>query len=115
MQVIAGYCVALDLTARDLQTNAKDKGLPWCVPKGYDHFTPVGCFLEKGKVPEPHGIELYCLVNGVQRQRGSTADMIFQLPQLVAEIRRSFWSACGCLTRHTSWCVEAVFHSEGLA
>ncbi|CAE7798107.1 DNAH7, partial [Symbiodinium necroappetens] len=33
--VVAGYCLALDLTARDLQLAAKEKGMPWSVPKGY--------------------------------------------------------------------------------
>jgi acylpyruvate hydrolase len=37
----AGYCLALDLTARNLQDKAKKKGHPWTVAKGYDTFTPI--------------------------------------------------------------------------
>lgn len=97
MEVIAGYTVALDLTARDLQTSAKERGLPWSVPKGYDHFTPVGSFIDKAKVPEPHGVELFCSVNGTERQRGHTKDMIFQVPQLIVEITKIFTLEAGDL------------------
>ncbi|CAJ1429265.1 unnamed protein product [Effrenium voratum] len=90
MDVVVGYCIALDLTARDLQTAAKDKGLPWSVPKGYDHFTPVGQFIDKTAIPDPHNLELFCEVNGVQRQRGSTGEMIFKLPKLIAHISSIF-------------------------
>eukprot|EP00913_Durusdinium_trenchii_P016902 g15890.t1 len=72
MEVISGYCVALDLTARDLQTAAKDRGLPW------------------SEVPDPTNLELFCEVNGQQRQRGHTGDMIFKPPQLIAEISKVF-------------------------
>jgi len=37
-----GYTILLDITARDLQWEAKRKGLPWTVAKGFDTFTPVG-------------------------------------------------------------------------
>ncbi|CAJ1358132.1 unnamed protein product, partial [Effrenium voratum] len=96
MDVVVGYCIALDLTARDLQTAAKDKGLPWSVPKGYDHFTPVGQFIDKTAIPDPHNLELFCEVNGVQRQRGSTGEMIFKLPKLIL-ICELAESACVCL------------------
>mmetsp|Transcript_51068 Transcript_51068/g.95638 ORF Transcript_51068/g.95638 Transcript_51068/m.95638 type:complete len:230 (+) Transcript_51068:53-742(+) len=89
-KVIAGYCVALDLTARDLQKNAKDQGMPWCVPKGYDHFTPIGKFIDKGLVPDPQALELFCYVNGGERQRGFTKDMVFTIPALVAHISSIF-------------------------
>ncbi|MDE2996977.1 MAG: fumarylacetoacetate hydrolase family protein, partial [Bacteroidota bacterium] len=41
---VAGYAVGLDMTARDLQQKAKEKGLPWSVAKGYDTFAPLGIF-----------------------------------------------------------------------
>lgn len=42
MSHVAGYTLALDLTARDLQVEAKAKGLPWTAAKGFDTFCPVG-------------------------------------------------------------------------
>ena len=44
------------------------------VQPGQDHFTPVGSFIDKAKVPEPHGVELFCSVNGTERQRGHTKE-----------------------------------------
>ena len=61
-----------------------------------DHFTPVGQFIDKTAIPDPHNLELFCEVNGVQRQRGSTGEMIFKLPKLIL-IRELAESACVCL------------------
>ena len=38
---VAGYLIAVDMTARDVQTEAKKKGMPWSVSKGYDSFLPL--------------------------------------------------------------------------
>jgi 2-keto-4-pentenoate hydratase/2-oxohepta-3-ene-1,7-dioic acid hydratase in catechol pathway len=45
MDHISGYALALDMTARELQAVAKQKGLPWTLAKGYDTFTPIGNFV----------------------------------------------------------------------
>lgn len=42
MNTIAGYCLAIDLTARTLQNEAAKSGLPWSISKGFDTFCPVG-------------------------------------------------------------------------
>ena len=42
------------------------------------------------EVPDPTNLELFCEVNGQQRQRGHTGDMIFKPPQLIAEISKVF-------------------------
>lgn len=42
MTFVAGYCLALDLTARDIQAEAKKNGLPWTISKGFDTSCPVG-------------------------------------------------------------------------
>eukprot|EP00434_Breviolum_minutum_P010844 symbB.v1.2.009560.t1/scaffold598.1/size183230/2 len=97
MEVVAGYTVALDLTARDLQSAAKERGLPWSVPKGYDHFTPVGSFIDKSKISDPSTLELFCEVNGVERQKGHTKDMIFHVPRLIMEISKVFTLEAGDL------------------
>ena len=43
-----GYVLGIDLTARDLQEEAKKKGLPWSAAKGFDTFNPVSQFIPKG-------------------------------------------------------------------
>ena len=42
MNFIEGYCLAIDVTARDLQRKAQKEGLPWCMAKGLDTFCPIG-------------------------------------------------------------------------
>lgn len=73
---ISGYRVAIDITARDLQEQAKKEGKPWTQAKGYDTFLPISEFLTKAKIPDPHNVDLYLSINGKIRQTGNTKDMM---------------------------------------
>jgi len=86
MDHVAGYVLALDMTARNLQAIAKTKGLPWTQSKGYDTFTPIGEFIDKSKVPNPHNLNFWLKVDGELRQKGNTKDMIHNIPQLIKYI-----------------------------
>ncbi|WVZ12165.1 hypothetical protein V8G54_016695 [Vigna mungo] len=86
MDYVAGYALALDMTARDLQTAAKSAGLPWSLAKGQDTFTPISSILPKTAVPNPDDIELWLKVDEEIRQKGSTKDMIFKIPFLISYI-----------------------------
>ncbi|KAI8369511.1 uncharacterized protein BYT42DRAFT_584723 [Radiomyces spectabilis] len=86
MDHIAGYALALDLTARNLQNEAKKKGLPWSTSKGYDTFTPISDFIPKASIPDPADVHLWLKVNDQLRQNGNTKDMIFSVPQLIEHI-----------------------------
>lgn len=66
--------VGVDFTARDLQAELKKKGLPWTAAKGRPGFAALGPF-----VPARLPAALSLTVNGVERQRGSTADMLFSV------------------------------------
>jgi 2-keto-4-pentenoate hydratase/2-oxohepta-3-ene-1,7-dioic acid hydratase in catechol pathway len=70
--------VGVDFTARDLQEEAKTKGLPWTDAKGRPGFAALGPF-----VPAVLPAELLLTVDGAPRQRGTTADMIFPVPKLL--------------------------------
>ena len=83
---IAGYALAIDMTARDLQLEAKKAGLPWTRAKGFDTFLPVGKFLPKAEVPDPHNLRLWLKVNGKTRQDDRTSLMIFNIPQLIEAV-----------------------------
>jgi len=83
-EYVSGYCLGLDMTARDLQAKAKASGGPWTQSKCYDTFTPLSEEFDAGRVPDPHGLELYLAVDGVERQRGSTRDMMHRIPELIA-------------------------------
>lgn len=74
----------------DFQDEAKKKGQPWTLAKGFDTSCPVSSFIPKEKIADPHNIELWCTVNGITRQKGSTKDMIFNIPTLLSYISKYF-------------------------
>jgi acylpyruvate hydrolase len=83
---ISGYTVALDMTARNFQLEARKQGMPWSAAKGYDTFCPVSSFIPKERLPDPHNINLWLKVNDEIRQKGNTSDMLFNIPQLLSII-----------------------------
>ena len=86
---IAGYAVALDMTARNLQSEAKKKGHPWSVAKGYDTFCPVSEFIAPDQL-DWSSCTLWLSVDGQERQRGSTSDMVFPVTELLSYISSIF-------------------------
>jgi 5-carboxymethyl-2-hydroxymuconate isomerase len=90
MNHIAGYGVAIDLTLRDVQSDLKQKGLPWEVAKGFDSACPLSDFVAAPQVPDPHQLGLRLWVNGELRQDGNTAQMIHRIPSILQEISRVF-------------------------
>ncbi len=87
---IAGYAVALDLTLRDMQSDAKKAGLPWAVAKGFDNACPISPFVGTDIVNDVTDLELLLKVNGIIRQQGSTRQMLFKIPQLIAYASKFF-------------------------
>lgn len=87
---VAGYAVGLDMTMRDLQAEAKKKGLPWAVAKGFDTSAPLSDVVAAADVPDPRALRVRCSVNGVVRQETSAAAMIFSIPQMIAAISGIF-------------------------
>jgi 2-keto-4-pentenoate hydratase/2-oxohepta-3-ene-1,7-dioic acid hydratase in catechol pathway len=77
---IAGYCIADDVTARDLQGREPQ----WTRAKGADTFCPFGPWVTStNEVPDPHDLSLKTWVNGELRQDSSTSDLIFGCQELV--------------------------------
>ncbi len=87
---IGGYCLAIDLTARNVQSEAKRKGLPWTVAKGFDGFCPVSELIPRDRLPDlrEEGVGFWLKVNGAERQRGNTRDMLFGVDRLLGEVSR---------------------------
>ncbi|KAJ3152031.1 Acylpyruvase fahd1, mitochondrial [Geranomyces variabilis] len=85
---IGGYCLALDMTARDIQDAAKKAKGPWTIAKGMDGFTPVSEMVPKEAVKDPQNLRLWLKVDGKLVQDGSTKDMIFEVPRLIAYISK---------------------------
>jgi acylpyruvate hydrolase len=72
------------MTARNMQDAVKKKGLPWSAAKGFDTFCPVGPFIPKAKIGDTANVGLTLSINGAVKQRGTTADMIFDVPHLIS-------------------------------
>jgi len=87
---VGGYGVGLDMTLRDVQAEAKRKGLPWVVAKGFDTSAPVSAFAPAASVPDPHDLRLALKVNGQVRQQSSTSRMLFRIDELVSYISERF-------------------------
>ncbi|KAL0063357.1 hypothetical protein AAF712_009752 [Marasmius tenuissimus] len=83
---IAGYALAVDMTARNVQDEVKKLGLPWSTAKGFDTFTPIGSFIPKSEIQDPHNLQLSLKINGAVKQDGTTADMISRIPRLLEHI-----------------------------
>ena len=97
LEHVAGYALGLDMTARDLQKQAKDNRAPWSVAKGFDTFAPIGPLTDAVEVPDPQALTLRLTVNGEVRQEGATRDMIFPVAFLIAYLSRIFTLAPGDL------------------
>jgi acylpyruvate hydrolase len=95
MDYVGGYTVCLDMTARDLQAIAKKNGNPWSISKGFDTSCPVGQFIPKEQVADPHSLRLWCSVNGELRQDGNTSEMMFKIPELVSLVSEFFTLEAG--------------------
>lgn len=83
LAMVFGYAVGVDLTRRDLQSAAREKGQPWDAAKGFDHSAPISA-IRRGLATPPSGrIQLW--VNGQTRQDAMVADMIWNVPEIIAE------------------------------
>lgn len=81
---IDGYALAIDLTARNVQDEAKKKGLPWSIGKGFDTFLPLSKFIPKEKLPDPYKAELHLEINGETKQQDLTSLMIFPIHKILS-------------------------------
>ena len=94
---VAAYAVGLDMTARDLQSEAKQGGRPWSVAKGFDTFAPLGPLGPAADVPDPQALEIALEVDGEVRQRSTTDLMIFPVARIVAFLSSVFTLEPGAL------------------
>lgn len=90
MDHVAGYVLALDMTARKIQDQLKAKGHPWLLAKGFDTSCPISDFIPKNLVKDVNNLNLRLTVNGVLKQNGNTSDMIYKIPILIAYVSKYF-------------------------
>lgn len=95
--LIFGHAVGLDLTRRDLQARAKDKGLPWDAAKAFDHSAPVSALRPVADGVPGASTVLRLRVNGELRQETRLDAMIWSVPEILAELSRLFELKAGDL------------------
>jgi acylpyruvate hydrolase len=83
-----GYLLAIDMTARNVQDEAKSKGLPWSIAKGFDTFMPISQFIPKQMIPDPHNVKLWLSINDQIKQNDNTELMLFRIPRQLSEISK---------------------------
>ena len=94
---IAGYALGLDLTARDLQTVAKQKGLPWTLAKGFDGSACISRFVPASDLAAPGQAQFSLDVNEVRRQTGDCTLMIYDIPFIIGYLSSRFRLQAGDL------------------
>ena len=89
---VFGYTVANDFTARDLQRRHEQ----WFKGKSLDTTCPLGpCIVDRAEIGDPATLELSLTVNGAERQRARVAQMIFDIPAIVASLSAGLTLECG--------------------
>jgi fumarylpyruvate hydrolase len=83
---IFGYAVGLDLTRRDLQSRAKDKGHPWEMGKGFDQSGPVSTLVPVGADGHPESGAIWLMVNGELRQSADLLRMTWNVAEIIANL-----------------------------
>ncbi len=94
---VFGYGVGLDLTRRDVQGEAKKAGKPWDMGKVFDNAAPVSALVPAAAVPSVDAGRIALSVNGEVRQHGDLAEMIWTVPEIIAELSRFITLAPGDL------------------
>lgn len=82
--------IGIDFTARDLQQQAKNKGLPWALAKGFNNSAPISKFYPIDHFGDIHNLNFGLEIDGVVRQRGNTSKMLFSFNEIICYISRFF-------------------------
>ena len=94
---IHGYAVGIDLTRRDLQGQAKKASRPWEAGKAFENSAPCAAIHRAGDRGHPQTGRIWLAVNGETRQDGDLAQMIWSVPEILAELSRLFTLKAGDL------------------
>jgi fumarylpyruvate hydrolase len=92
---VYGYGVGIDFTRRDLQDQMKKMGRSWEVAKAFEHSAPVSALVPAAKIGHPQEGAIWLDVNGTRRQTGNLNQMIWKLPEIIAELSKLFVLAPG--------------------
>lgn len=85
---IYGYAVGIDLTRRDLQIASRDLKRPWEIGKAFDHSAPCGAIKPAAEIGHPTDARIALSCNGQVRQDGNLNQMIWNVPEIIADLSK---------------------------
>jgi fumarylpyruvate hydrolase len=94
---VFGYAIGNDLTRRDLQSEARDKSRPWDTAKGFDRSAVVGPIHAADKTSALERGRIWLKVNDELRQQGDLSELIWSVPEIIAELSTYFELTAGDL------------------
>lgn len=97
LDCVLGYAVGLDMTRRDLQTQAKQSGRPWEVGKAFEHSAPCSQIVPASTIGHPDSGAIWLDVNDQAQQRGDINQLIWKVPEVVVHLSTLFTLAAGDL------------------
>lgn len=90
--------LGIDFTARDLQTQLKDKGFPWEISKGFDNSAVLGSFISKDNLKKGvDSLDFHLLKDGICVQKANTSEMIHSIDKIIAYVSKFFTLKIGDL------------------
>lgn len=90
LEHIFGYAVGLDMTRRDLQSEMKKGGRPWEIGKAFDQSAPIGPLHTVDKAGHPEDAAIWLQVNGADKQRSTTKELIWSVAETVSYLSQFF-------------------------
>jgi len=89
-QHIFGYATGLDMTRRDLQSDMKKTGKPWCIGKAFDHASPIGPITPAAQAGNITQAAIWLQVNGADRQRSNVAKLIWNIAETIEQLSKGW-------------------------
>jgi fumarylpyruvate hydrolase len=87
---VFGYAVGIDLTRRDLQIAAKENRVTWDTAKGFDQSAPISALHRATEIGHPDSGRIWLSVNDVIRQNADLNELIWSVPEAIAELSTFF-------------------------
>jgi fumarylpyruvate hydrolase len=87
---VYGYAVGLDMTRRDLQLAARDRGRPWEPGKGFDQSAPIGAIHPASRIGHPASGRIWLKVDGETRQDADLRQLVWPVPDIIAYLSQLY-------------------------
>jgi fumarylpyruvate hydrolase len=90
LEYVYGYAVGIDLTRRDLQLEAREKGRPWDAGKAFDHSAPCSAIHPVADIGHPLNGAIWLTVNGEVKQSADISDLIWSVAEMISILSKHF-------------------------